>query len=100
MHRYVPPNLEEGDPINELMANINLQQEEEQDDDSPYEKHHPFVTAAGGRSTCRVKLPEVLKVSFLKKYIHYAKSRVKPVLSEEASDIIAERYAEFRAKAT
>lgn len=51
MHRYVPSNLEEGDPINELVANINLQEENEQEDDSPFEKHHPFVLAnAAGRN--------------------------------------------------
>lgn len=42
----------------------------------------------------------MLKVSFLKRYIHYAKSRIQPVLGEEASDIIAEKYAEFRSKAS
>ncbi|XP_078437546.1 minichromosome maintenance (MCM2/3/5) family protein [Wolffia australiana] len=39
---------------------------------------------------------EKLTIKFLKKYIHYAKNRVQPKLTDEASDQIALAYAELR----
>ncbi|ONK79391.1 uncharacterized protein A4U43_C01F5880 [Asparagus officinalis] len=39
---------------------------------------------------------ERLTIKFLKKYIHYAKNRIQPKLTDEASDYIATTYAEFR----
>lgn len=98
LHQYIPPGLEEGEPIDELMAAMQLDEERDvtdaADDESPFEKHHP--TAALG---ARQRASQILKVEFLKKYIHYAKSRIKPVLTEEATDVIAEKYGSFREKA-
>ncbi|CAL0324454.1 unnamed protein product [Lupinus luteus] len=37
-----------------------------------------------------------LTIKFLKKYIHYAKHRIQPELTDEASDRIATAYAELR----
>ncbi|OVA03634.1 Mini-chromosome maintenance [Macleaya cordata] len=39
---------------------------------------------------------ETLTIKFLKKYIHYAKHRIQPELTDEASDQIATAYAELR----
>ncbi|PWA66926.1 AAA+ ATPase domain-containing protein [Artemisia annua] len=39
---------------------------------------------------------EALKIKFLKKYIHYAKHRIQPDLTDEASEYIATAYAELR----
>nr|GEZ13293.1 DNA replication licensing factor MCM3 [Tanacetum cinerariifolium] len=39
---------------------------------------------------------ENLKIKFLKKYIHYAKHRIQPDLTDEASEYIATAYAELR----
>ncbi|XP_072973040.1 DNA replication licensing factor MCM3 [Typha angustifolia] len=39
---------------------------------------------------------EKLTIKFLKKYIHYAKNRIQPKLTDEASDHIATSYAELR----
>ncbi|GAB2279885.1 DNA replication licensing factor MCM3 2 [Dionaea muscipula] len=39
---------------------------------------------------------EALTINFLKKYIHYAKNRFEPELSDEASEQIATAYAELR----
>ncbi|KAM0947007.1 putative DNA helicase [Dioscorea sansibarensis] len=39
---------------------------------------------------------ERLTIKFLKKYIHYAKNRIQPKLTDEASDHIATAYAELR----
>ncbi|XP_052179332.1 DNA replication licensing factor MCM3 homolog 2 isoform X1 [Diospyros lotus] len=39
---------------------------------------------------------DTLTIKFLKKYIHYAKHRIQPELTDEASDCIATAYAELR----
>lgn len=41
---------------------------------------------------------DVLQHEFLRKYLHFAKTRMKPVLSEEARECIAGRYAEMRSR--
>lgn len=41
---------------------------------------------------------DVLQHDFLRKYIHFAKARMKPVLTDEARDFIANRYAEMRTR--
>jgi DNA replicative helicase MCM subunit Mcm2 (Cdc46/Mcm family) len=50
------------------------------------------LTAAGVRRE-RV---EVLTFPFLRKYLYYAKTRVRPVLSKEAADVITQAYASLR----
>jgi DNA replication licensing factor MCM3 len=49
-----------------------------------------------GRARTRTTQDEVLTTAFLKKYIHYAKSRMRPVLTKAASDYIVSAYAELR----
>ncbi|EOA13015.1 hypothetical protein CARUB_v10026011mg [Capsella rubella] len=39
---------------------------------------------------------KTLNIKFLKKYIHYAKHRITPKLTDEASERIAEAYADLR----
>lgn len=41
---------------------------------------------------------DVLHHDFLRKYLHYAKTKIKPVLTEEARECIASRYAEMRSR--
>lgn len=41
---------------------------------------------------------DVLQHKFLRKYLHFAKTRMKPVLTEEARECIAGRYAEMRSR--
>jgi DNA replication licensing factor MCM3 len=41
---------------------------------------------------------DVLQHEFLRKYIHYAKTRIRPVLTHAARDYIATKYAEMRAR--
>ncbi|KAJ9565471.1 hypothetical protein OSB04_001437 [Centaurea solstitialis] len=49
-----------------------------------------------GRTKGRRPHVEALKIKFLKKYIHYAKHRIQPDLTDEASEFIATAYAELR----
>jgi DNA replication licensing factor MCM3 len=41
---------------------------------------------------------DLLNKEFLRKYIHYAKNRIQPVLSEDAMDRISNAYANMRAQ--
>jgi len=43
---------------------------------------------------------ELLTKDFLRKYIHYAKNRIQPVLSDEAMEIISTSYANMRSRQT
>lgn len=41
---------------------------------------------------------DILQHEFLRKYLHYAKTRIRPELTEEAREFIANRYAEMRCR--
>jgi DNA replication licensing factor MCM3 len=41
---------------------------------------------------------DILQHDFLRKYLHFAKTRIKPVLTEEAREAISSRYAEMRTR--
>ncbi|XP_030439653.2 DNA replication licensing factor MCM3 homolog 3 [Syzygium oleosum] len=49
-----------------------------------------------GRKTGKRQKNDSLTIKFLKKYIHYAKHRIQPELTDEASEHIATAYAELR----
>ncbi|XP_045830064.1 DNA replication licensing factor MCM3-like isoform X2 [Trifolium pratense] len=49
-----------------------------------------------GKKTDRGRKRDTLTIKFLKKYIHYAKHRIQPDLTDEASDQIATAYTELR----
>ncbi|XP_074269686.1 DNA replication licensing factor MCM3 homolog 2-like [Silene latifolia] len=49
-----------------------------------------------GKKVHKGRKQDTLTINFLKKYIHYAKHRVQPELSDEASEQIANAYAELR----
>eukprot|EP00604_Paraphysomonas_vestita_P000450 CAMPEP_0174826022 /NCGR_PEP_ID=MMETSP1107-20130205/43406_1 /TAXON_ID=36770 /ORGANISM="Paraphysomonas vestita, Strain GFlagA" /LENGTH=465 /DNA_ID=CAMNT_0016058343 /DNA_START=914 /DNA_END=2311 /DNA_ORIENTATION=+ len=63
-----------------------------------------IVWQRGGRgsekSTGTGSAGDILTKEFLRKYIHYARNRVKPVLSAEAMDAISVAYADMRSKQT
>lgn len=49
-----------------------------------------------GRKSDRSRKRDTLTINFLKKYIHYAKNRIQPDITDEASEHIATAYAELR----
>lgn len=81
MHRYVAPGLLAGEPVRERPT-TSLAAGEETVESAP----ENFNALAGGG----------VPVSFLKKYVQYAKQRVKPVLTKRASDYIVGTYAALR----
>jgi DNA replication licensing factor MCM3 len=102
MHRYRQPGTEEGAPVREQsQQTLGVGVEQEADANQPtdvFEKFnvmlHAGVTVTTGRGSARKV--EVLSIPFVKKYIQYAKSRIKPVLTQEASDRIGEIYVSLR----
>ncbi|KAK5999465.1 hypothetical protein QM012_005466 [Aureobasidium pullulans] len=102
MHRYRQPGTEEGAPVREQATQtlgVGLEEEADADKTSEvYEKFnvmlHAGVTVTVGRGSGR--RVEVLSIPFIKKYIQYAKSRVKPVLTSGAANHIIATYSALR----
>ena len=102
MHRYRQPGTEEGAPVREQATqSLGVGLEEEADSDKTsevYEKFnvmlHAGVTVTVGRGSGRKV--EVLSIPFIKKYIQYAKSRVKPILTSGAANHIIATYSSLR----
>ena len=102
MHRYRHPGTEEGAPVREQQSQtLGVSVQSQSDSQRPtdvFEKFdamlHAGVTITSGRGSN--KKPEILSIPFMKKYIQYAKTRIKPILSQEASERIAEIYVGLR----
>ncbi|EGV66644.1 hypothetical protein CANTEDRAFT_117774 [Yamadazyma tenuis ATCC 10573] len=94
MHRYIPQGLMEGEPIREK-TNISLavgEQIEEQDaEPSIFQKFSAFVPPGVSERNANI-----FSIPFIKKYIQYAKQRIKPVLTTEASEYIVTTYSSLR----
>ncbi|KDB25593.1 DNA replication licensing factor mcm3, partial [Trichophyton interdigitale MR816] len=88
MHQYRDPRQEEGAPVREQTgASLGVGLEESQDKNRTtevYEKFNVMLHAGISQSGRAGKKVEVLSLPFVKKYIQYAKSRIKPVLSKGA----------------
>ncbi|KAK4165179.1 putative DNA replication licensing factor mcm3 [Cladorrhinum sp. PSN259] len=101
MHRYRQPGTEEGAPVRENAGQaLNVALNQQADSQKPtdvYEKYdamlHVGIKATGRGAN---KKHEILSIPFMKKYIQYAKTRIKPVLTQEASDRIADIYVGLR----
>lgn len=97
IHRYRDPKEQDGEALPmgsgvDILSTRNL----EIDENDPskmrmFEKYDPLLHGP------RNKSEQILSSQFMKKYIHIAKC-VKPVLTEEASDIISEEYSRLRSQ--
>lgn len=102
MHRYRQAGTDEGAPVRENTSqSLGVAMQSQNDTQRPtdvYEKFdsmlHAGVTLTTGRGAN--KRHEVLSIPFMKKYIQYAKNRIKPVLTQVASERIAEVYVGLR----
>lgn len=111
MHRYRHPGAEEGAPVREQAAQTlavgsggnggGTGGPDDADASRPsdvYEKFnamlHAGVTVTVGRGAAR--RTSVLAMAFVKKYIQYAKARVRPVLTKGAADHIVTTYGALR----
>ncbi|KIW94924.1 uncharacterized protein Z519_04903 [Cladophialophora bantiana CBS 173.52] len=102
MHQYRQPGTEEGAPIREQpnqMLGVGMEEDQNANQTSlVYEKfnivlHSGFMVNERKRGRKQV---QPVSMAFIKKYIQYAKSRCKPVLTEDASDYVVNAYANLR----
>ena len=109
MHRYLPPGVEEGTPVHDILSQPlsvdgpGTNVDNEVADTNPFEKYDPLLhmvaqARRGGRQTrsTKPKKMEILSIPFVKKYIQYAKSKPAPALTKGAADHIVEVYASLR----
>ncbi|OLL24945.1 DNA replication licensing factor mcm3 isoform A [Neolecta irregularis DAH-3] len=92
MHRFIPPGLEEGVPIPDGTGqSLAVGEELESRDTNVYEKYNAMLHAG-----IVSKKKEVLSIGFVKKYIQYAKNRIRPQLTKGAADYITLTYTCLR----
>ncbi|OAP55868.1 hypothetical protein AYL99_10020 [Fonsecaea erecta] len=102
MHQYRQPGTEEGAPIREQsnqMLGVGVQEDQNANQTSQVHEKFNVVLHSGfmvGRRTRGNKRVQPVSMAFIKKYIQYAKSRCKPVLTEEASEYVVNAYANLR----
>ncbi|KAK6454456.1 uncharacterized protein RJT20DRAFT_130587 [Scheffersomyces xylosifermentans] len=100
MHRFIPPGLLEGEPIREksnlsLAVGDDTTNEQEELEQPVFEKFNALLHT-GVQASKSKKSPTILSIPFLKKYIQYAKQRIKPVLTKKASEYIVGTYSGLR----
>lgn len=102
-HQYRRPGtLMEPEALNS-MKSINLDEMQDTSiaaDTVMWQKGNRIVTDKSNASMKHSNggVGDLLTKDFLRKYIHYAKSRIQPILSTEAMNSISTSYANMRAK--
>lgn len=97
IHRYRDPKEQDGEALPmgsgvDILSTRNLEIDENDPSKTRmFEKYEPLLHGP------RNKLEQTLSSQFMKKYIHIAKC-VKPVLTEEASEVISEEYSRLRSQ--
>merc|ERR1712055_874906 len=97
MHRYRDPKEADGQVLQtqaeaDVLSTRDLTESTTEDEETPvYEKYDALL-----HGNSRKKTDKIVSVQFMKKYIHIAKC-IKPVLTEEASEMLADEYANLRA---
>lgn len=98
-HRYRQPGTEEGVPAREdATQTLGVGLEESQNvsqTTEPLEKYNVMLHA-GISKTSKKGNVEIFSLPFIKKYIQYAKTRIKPVLTKGAADYIVATYSALR----
>ncbi len=100
MHRYCPPGIAEGAPIPESSLFDGAHDSDFEEDDAAtavFQKHYAAVDDDNEEEE-EEDNSEILTLSFVKKYIHYARTKITPVLTKSAAEFISSAYAEFRQK--
>lgn len=99
MHRYRNPKEQDGQVLPmggnyaEFLTTFNLQTDDESTKEMQiYEKYDALL-----HGESRTRSEQILSVQFMRKYIHLAKC-LKPRLTLEASDVIANEYSRLRSQ--
>lgn len=96
MHRYRSSHEQDGDPLPlamnlDMLSTNNPEENDAAVRDTPlYEKYDALL-----HGSSRSKTDKIVSIQFMKKYIHVARA-LKPTLSQEAADAIAEEYSRLR----
>lgn len=100
-HRYKPRHIR---------SSYDSDDDDDDDDydsdmDDHMDKHRPKsiwqksrYDSYNGHKNSNRDTEDILQHDFLRKYLHYAKKRITPILTEEARECIASRYAEMRSR--
>lgn len=126
MHRYIPPGLAQGQPINENVKYYGDDEEESEEEGergslrpshrhstAVFQKHYAHVAKSRQGEHGKVSNDqelnydedeeddegEILTIAFVKKYLQYARSNIRPTLSKAAIDQIIGAYTQFRQRA-
>lgn len=76
----------------DMLSTMNPDNEDVDKETPLYEKYDALLHGAS-----RKKTDKILSVEFMRKYIHFVKI-LKPALTEEASEIIADEYSKLRSE--
>ena len=107
LHRFVPDGLAAGEPItDDVVLQLTAAKNADAPDSTPVFQNYNELLHVGirpdtikKRSGGRKRNPvEILSIPFLKKYLYYAKTKIKPVLTEDACEYISAKYAELRSR--
>lgn len=96
MHRFIAPGMAEGEPVRERGAVSLATGMDNGDEDLEQPVFEKFNTLLHAGVAGRGATPTIVSIPFLKKYIQYAKQRIKPVLTKKASEYIVATYAALR----
>ncbi|XP_066982092.1 zygotic DNA replication licensing factor mcm3 [Macrobrachium rosenbergii] len=100
MHRYRAAHEQDGEALPmgvgiDVLSTQNLEQDDDDLAETPiYEKYDALL-----HGNLRSKTDKIVSMKFMKKYIHIAKS-IKPTLTREACEAIAEEYSRLRSQDT
>lgn len=98
MHRYRAANEQDGETLPmglgiDVLSTQNPNEVEDDEAETPiYEKYDAML-----HGNLRSKKDKIVSIKFMKKYIHIAKS-IKPTLTREACETIAEEYSRLRSQ--
>merc|ERR1719445_2050298 len=96
MHRYRKPEEQDGQVLSiaadaDVLTTKDLSEQADDEGETPiYEKYDALL-----HGNSRKKSDKIVSVQFMKKYIHIAKCS-KPVLTDAASAMLADEYANLR----
>lgn len=96
MHRYRNPREQDGEVLSiaadaDSLTTKDFDNDQNEDEQAPiYEKYDALL-----HGNSRKKTDKIVNIQFMKKYIHIAKC-IRPVLTNKASEVIAEEYANLR----
>lgn len=97
MHRFIAPGMAEGEPVREVSQVLLAAGEDAAADDSNdpqpvFEKFNSLLHAG----VAAQHAANIVLIPFLKKYVQYARQRIKPKLTKGATDHIVLTYKALR----